>query len=136
MKGIMQVAGNLLLAVAVVWGAGAMAGCHGQHPDRAGAVYQALNQQHLNSVEVYQNRDRGVITLKGIVGSANGKTQAAQVVQQAAPGYKVDNPLTVDATGIMSMANPNARPPDVEQMAHPQENVANSAPPAKTRRHP
>lgn len=135
MKGITRFAGTALLSGILLWGTGAIAGCHGQHPDRRNEVYQALSQHHMESVEVFQDQDHGVITLKGIVGSANSKTQAQQVVQQAAPGYKVDNQLTVDASGIMSMANPNAKAPAVEQMAHPPGDAGNPAPQPKSEHH-
>jgi hypothetical protein len=127
MKGISRVAVTVLLAGAGACAAGALAGCHGQHPDRRNAIYQALNQHHMDSVEVFQDQDHGVITLKGIVGNAGNKTQAAQLVQQLAPGYTVNNQLTVDTTGLMSMANPNAKPPQLEQMAHAPGSPANPA---------
>lgn len=128
MKGIIQSSGTLILALATLGAAGAMAGCHAQHPDRKAQVYQALSQHEMASVEVYEDRNHGVITLKGIVGSANNKTQASQLVEQAAPGYRVDNQLTVDANGLMGLANPNSRPPEVEQMAHPPGDTGNQAP--------
>jgi hypothetical protein len=135
MKGISRLAGAILLAGAAACAAGAMAGCHGQHPDRRSAIYQALNQHHMDSVEVFQDQDHGVITLKGIVGNANSKTQAAQLVQQSAPGYKIDNQLTVDGSGLMSMANPNAKAPQVEQMAHAPGSPGNATPSAKAKHH-
>ena len=119
MKDISRVAGTVLLAAAVAVGTAAIAGCHGLHPDRQAAVYQSLSQHDMLSVEVSQDRYHGVMTLKGIVGSANSKTQAAQLAEQAAPGYTVNNQLTVHAIGLMGLANPNARPPEVVQMAHP-----------------
>lgn len=132
MKRITRVAGAVLLAASGAWAAGAMAGCHG-HPDRSSAIYEALNQHHMVSVEVFEDQDHGVITLKGVVGSANSKSQAGQLVQQAASGYTVNNQITVDANGLMSLANPNARPPEVEQMAHPPGNAGNAAPPARAK---
>ena len=136
MNGVKKIAESAVLATVVLWATGLMAGCHGQHPDRRNAVYAALNTHKMDNVEVFQDQDHGVITLKGIVGSADSKTQAAQLAGQAAPGYKVDNQLTVDASGLMSLANPNARPPDMEQLAHPPTESSDPAPPAKTRHHP
>lgn len=125
MKGISRIAGSLLLAGATIWAAG---GCHGEHPSREAAVYQALTQHELASVEVFQDRLRGVITLKGIVGSPNSKKQAEQLVEQAAPGYTVNNQLKVDTTGLMGMANPHAKAPELEQLAHAPGNATPSSP--------
>jgi len=133
MKGISRMSGTVLLAAAAGWMAAALGGCQA-HPDYQGAVYQALGQHDMASVEVFENRDRGVITLKGIVGSASGKAQAAQLVEKAAPGYQVDNQLTVDAVGIMSMANPHAAAPQVQQMAHAPEVGGNSRKPEAAHR--
>lgn len=119
MKSVSRIAGTAALAAAAVWAAGAMSGCHGQHPDRQAEIYKALNRKDMASVEVFENRNNGVITLKGIVGNTNNKTTAEQLVQQAAPSYKVDDQLRVDASGLMNLANPNARAPEMVQLAHP-----------------
>lgn len=95
------------------------AGCHSAHPDDSAAVYQALAQHDLASVQVAQDRGNGVITLSGMVGDQTRKDHAQQLAQQAAPGYTIRNDLRVDNTGILGEANPNARPPEVEEMAHP-----------------
>lgn len=109
------------LCGAAVISAGLFVGCHGaSHPDDRAAVYKALKQNDLYSVELHQDQNSGVITLTGIVGNSNAKSKAETLAKQAAPGYSISNQLKVDATGIMSMANPNAKPPEVEQSAHPQ----------------
>lgn len=94
-------------------------GCHASHPDDSAAVYKALGQNDMASVQVAQDRDNGVITLNGIVGDQARKDHAQQLAQQAAPGYTIRNNLRVDTTGILGEANPNAKPPEVEEMAHP-----------------
>ena len=112
---------TVLLATAALAATG-FPGCHASHPDDRAAVYQALNQHDLASVEVSQDRGQGVITLRGIVGNQDSKNRAQQLAQQVAPGYTIQNQLTIDTSGLMSLANPNAKRPDVEQMAHPPAN--------------
>ncbi|KAA6464554.1 hypothetical protein DYQ86_00860 [Acidobacteria bacterium AB60] len=90
-----------------------MLGCQAQHPDDKSAVYQKLTQNDLASVEVSQDRHAGVITLKGVVGSQDSKKKAEDLAAQAAPGYTIQDQLTVQNTGITSMAKPNAAPPQV-----------------------
>lgn len=110
-----------------------LAGCHGRHPDDQTAIYQALSQHDLATVEVFQDRDRGVVTLKGIVGSPDRKSRAEQLAQQAAPGYTIQNQITVDNTGIMGMANPNATRPELEQVAPPANQSSDAATPATSK---
>ncbi|MFP5235806.1 MAG: BON domain-containing protein [Acidobacteriota bacterium] len=94
-------------------------GCHRSHPDDAASVYQSLAQHDLASVQIDQDRGNGVITLNGVVGDQARKDRAQQLAQQSAPGYTIRNNLRVDNAGILGEANPNARPPQVQQMAHP-----------------
>lgn len=116
----MKVARNLPIAVlATAAFAFTFSGCHSSHPDDSAAVYKALGQNDMSSVQVNQDRDNGVITLNGIVGDQARKDHAQQLAQQAAPGYTIRNNLRVDNSGILGEANPNAKPPQVEQMAHP-----------------
>lgn len=124
---------NVIVASAALVAATGFLGCHSaSHPDDQAAIYQALNQHDLASVQVSEDRGNGVITLKGIVGSNDGKARAEQLAQQAAPGYTIQNQLTVDNTGLMSLANPNAKAPEIEQMAHaPVPDNAKPATPAK-----
>lgn len=72
-------------------------GC-GWHPDDQAAVYKVLDQHNLASVEVSQNRHAGVITLRGVVGSADNRAQAEQLTLQAAPGYTVKNLLQIQSS--------------------------------------
>jgi hypothetical protein len=106
--------GTILILAAAGIGAGPIAGCRAhQHPDDKSAVYQKLNQNELASVEVFQDRHSGVITLKGVVGSQADRQKAESMAAQAAPGYTIQNHLSVNNTGIMSMAKPNASAPQV-----------------------
>ncbi len=81
-----------------------IAGCQtGSHPDDQSAVYNNLDKNELRSVTAHQNRDSGVITLTGIVGSAKQRSQAEEIARQAAPGYSINNELTVDTSGLQGM---------------------------------
>lgn len=90
---------TVLFAVAL-----ALSGCAiGSHPDDKTALYNNLDKNELRSVTVHQNRDSGVITLTGIVGSNNQKSQAEEIARQSAPGYSIENKLQVDTSGIQGM---------------------------------
>jgi len=104
---------KLLLASAVVAAPTCTSGCHnGSHPDDKQAVYNSLDQNDLASVIVSQDRDNGVIKLTGIVGSQARKDHAQQLAQQAAPGYRIDNQLTVDQTSILNAPSTPAHGPN------------------------
>ncbi len=100
-----DLAHNLMPGAAVLFaGVLALSGCAiGSHPDDKTAVYNNLDKNELRSVTVQQNRDSGVITLTGIVGSAHQKSQAEEVARQAAPGYSIHDNLQVDTSGIQGM---------------------------------
>jgi hyperosmotically inducible protein len=88
---------SLLLAAAIVAG-GTMviAGCQSKgHPDEKGAATNALNSNNLGSIDVSQDRDKGVMTLKGNVASDDAKQQAESLTKQAAPDYTVANEIGV-----------------------------------------
>lgn len=135
MNVVCRIALNLFVVSAAGLAAAWLSGCHSLHPDDQAAVYKALGQQELSSVEVSEDRASGVITLRGIVGSQDNKQKAEQLTEQAAPGYKVQNQLTVDSTGIMSMADPNAKVPGVQELAHPPASDGNPAPPPAAKNH-
>lgn len=89
-------------AVALV-GLLAVVACQSQHPDDKQAVYNALGQHDMASVEVFQDRRKGEITLRGIVASTDLKTQAETIAQQAAPGYAIKDQIQVHSAGIEGM---------------------------------
>ncbi len=98
----------LLAPVAILAGALAISGCQ-HHPDQSAAVYSSLAQNDLRSVSVSQNRDSGIMTLTGIVGSADRKAQAERLAKQAAPDYTVANNITVQSAGLEGMEKAAAR---------------------------
>jgi hyperosmotically inducible protein len=67
-------------------------------------VEQALKQNGFNAVNVDEDRDKGVITLKGDVNNDGQKQRAGQVAQSAAPGKVVANELGVRPEGMESTA--------------------------------
>src|SRR2546428_12822316 len=67
-------------------------------------VEQALKQSGFNAVNVDEDRDKGVITLKGEVKSDEEKQRAGQVGQSAAPGTVVANELGARQEGTESTA--------------------------------
>lgn len=93
----------LALAAVALVGLLALAGCQSDHPDDKLAVYNILNQHDLSSVEVFQDRRKGEITLRGIVGSPDQKTRAESLAQQAAPGYAIQNQIQVQSAGLESI---------------------------------
>lgn len=88
---------SLLASSAVLAGVFTVAGCHqnAMHADEKDAVTNSLNSNQLSQVSVSQDRDKGVMTLKGDVDSADKKMQAETVAKQAAPDYTVANEIGV-----------------------------------------
>jgi hyperosmotically inducible protein len=94
---------SLLLAGAIVMGSAmVIAGCqNSSHPDEKSAVTNSLNSNNLSSIDVSQDRDKGVMTLKGNVASDNDRQQAEAIARQSAPDYTIANEIGV-------------RPPDAQ----------------------
>jgi hyperosmotically inducible protein len=63
-----------------------------------------MTQNGLGVVKVSQDRDKGVLTLKGDVESEDQKAQAENIARQAAPGYTIANELGVTPPGTGSQA--------------------------------
>jgi len=74
----------------------AITGCeHKTYPDDKGAVTDALNNNNLGKIDVSQDREKGVMTLKGNVDSDSDKQNAENLVRQAAPGYTIADEIGV-----------------------------------------
>ena len=90
----------LLSSAAVLAGAMIVAGCNKPaHPDEKSAVNDALKNNNLSAVSVSQDRDKGVMTLKGNVDSQDLKNQAENIARQAAPDYTVADEIGVRPPG-------------------------------------
>jgi len=85
-----------LLGAALLMGSAmVIAGCNKTHPDEKDAVTNALKNSNLGSVDVSQDRDKGVMTLEGDVAADADKSQAESLAKQAAPDYIVANEIGV-----------------------------------------
>ena len=82
-------------------GALALAGCQNRpaHPDEQSAVTTSLNNANLSAVSVSQDRDKGVMTLSGNVGTNDQKAQAENLAKQAAPDYTIADEIGVRPAG-------------------------------------
>ena len=77
-----------------------VAGCNKPaHPDEKSAVNDALKNNNLSAVSVSQDRDKGVMTLKGDVPSEDQKNQAENIAKQAAPDYTIADEIGVRPPG-------------------------------------
>jgi osmotically-inducible protein OsmY len=92
--------GLLALGAVLLVGLLALVGCNRDHPDVKQTVYNSLDQHDLRSVDIFQDRRKGEITLRGIVGSNDQRTQAESLAQQAAPGYTIKNQIRVESAGL------------------------------------
>lgn len=90
--------GWLALGAVLLVGLLALASCG--HPDDKQAVYNALNGHDLSTIEVFQNRRKGEITLRGIVAGPDMKASAETLARQAAPGYAIKNQIQVQSAGL------------------------------------
>lgn len=79
-------------------GALLVAGCKTNHPDEKSAVTNSLKSNNLSSISVWQDRDKGVMTLKGDVASDDVKQQAETLARQAAPDYVISDEIGVRPT--------------------------------------
>lgn len=89
----------LLSVAAVIAIASGATGCNKTYPDEKPAVNESLKSNNLSAVDVSQDREKGVMTLKGNVDSDNMKLQAASLAKQAAPDYTVANEIGVRPPG-------------------------------------
>ena len=95
---------SMMLGCAMV-----IAGCQNKnHPDEKSAVTNSLNSNNMGSISVSQDQEKGVMTLKGDVASADQKAQAESLAKQAAPDYTIANEIGVrppDAANAGSVAS-------------------------------
>lgn len=94
----------LLGSAAILTAVLVVAGCKTSHPDEKSAVTTSLNNGNLSTVSVSQDRDKGVMTLKGDVGTQDMKSQAENLAKQAAPDYMIANEIGVRPAGDESQA--------------------------------
>ena len=74
-----------LLGAAIFLGSAmVIAGCNKTHPDEKSAVTNSLSGNNLGSVDVSQDRDKGVVTLTGTVTNDSDKSRAESIAKAIA----------------------------------------------------
>lgn len=92
----------LILAVVTVVSLAALVGCSKERantPPMKDNVNTALTQNNLGQVKVDEDRDKGVITLKGDVETEAKKAEAERVAKAAAPGRVIADEIAVRPEG-------------------------------------
>jgi len=84
------------IAALILCGMFVLTGCNkDKFPDEKDAVNNAMTANNLGAVNVSQDREKGVMTLKGDLESTDKKEQAQTVAKQAAPDYTIANEIGV-----------------------------------------
>ena len=93
---------RLSVAILTLVAAGTLAGCSGTaaSPDVADGIRKSLDQAGFKDVSVSQDRDKGVVTLGGQVGSENDKSQAESLAKSVAGTQVVANQIAVVPSGV------------------------------------
>lgn len=101
----MKKCSSFLLIIALA-GFAATQGCStgAKFPDVADKTHDALKQAGLKDVSVTQDRDKGVVTLKGNVATDSDKMQAESIARSIAGGQVVGNEIAVLPPGAESAA--------------------------------
>jgi hyperosmotically inducible periplasmic protein len=89
-------------------GAITVAGCNRDNtasPDVANSIEKSLHEMKLDDVSVDQDREKGVVTLKGEVASDAEKAQAEAVAKAAAPRDVIANEIRVLPAGMEGPAD-------------------------------
>ena len=96
------------LAGVCLMGAIAVAGCNRENtasPEVADSIEKSLDQAHIDDVSVDQDREKGVVTLKGSVASDAEKAQAETIAKAAAPRDVIANEIRVLPAGMEERAD-------------------------------
>lgn len=104
------ISSKLLLGPMVLLGSAlVIGGCNKSYPDEKSAVDQALSSNDFGTVGVSQDRDKGVITLRGNVGLPGDKDRAEKIAQRAAPDYTIANEIGVRPADVPGAAGADAK---------------------------
>jgi hyperosmotically inducible periplasmic protein len=95
---------TLLLGTALILG-----GCNKSYPDEKRDVDQALASSDFGTVGASQDREKGVITLRGNVGLPGDKERAEKIAQRAAPDYRIANEIGVRPESVPGAAGADAK---------------------------
>lgn len=94
---------RLLVTVLALLAAGALAGCSGtsaKSPDVSDSIRKSLDQAGFKDVSISQDRDKGVVTLGGQVGSEYDKSQAESIAKSYAGAQVLADQIAVIPVGI------------------------------------
>jgi len=93
---------KLSVAMLTLFAVAALGGCSGTaaSPDVADGIRKSLDQAGLKDVSVSQDRDKGVVTLGGQVGSENDKAQAESLAKSLAGAQVVADQIAVIPKGV------------------------------------
>lgn len=93
---------KLTAAIAALAMVGSLSACSDSHtksPDVTASIRHSLDQAGMRSVDVSQDRDKGVVTLTGSVTSDAEKSQAEMIASSHAPTQVVSNQIAVRPPG-------------------------------------
>ena len=93
---------KLLLALLSLLVLGSMLGCSrvsAKSPDVSESIHKSLDQAGLKDVSISQDRDKGIVTLGGQVGSENDKAQAESLAKSLSGAQVVANQIAVIPVG-------------------------------------
>lgn len=90
----------LILSLGLLAGLSACSKERANTPSVKENVERSLDQAGLKNVNVDEDRDKGVVTLKGSVQSTDQKAQAEQIAKQAAGNLIVADEISVEPPGV------------------------------------
>ena len=95
------------MAGVCLMGSLAIAGCNRGNaaPDVTDSIEKSLHAANLDDISVAQDRDKGVVTLKGDVASDAEKAQAEAIAKAAAPRDVIANEIRVLPAGMEGRAD-------------------------------
>jgi osmotically-inducible protein OsmY len=96
-----HIAGSLLLGALLTIGGSSN---RTKAPDVSDNIHNSLDQAGIKDVRVHQDRDKGVVTLKGTVPSDVEKARAESIAKAQAAGEVVANEIAVVPPGNESAA--------------------------------
>jgi hyperosmotically inducible protein len=95
------------VAVVALLAAGALAGCSGtvaKSPEVSDNIRKSLDQAGFKDVSISQDRDKGIVTLGGQVGSEYDKSQAESIAKSYAGAQVVADQIAVIPAGAEKAA--------------------------------
>jgi len=93
---------RLSVAMLTLVAVGAMAGCSGTaaSPDVSESIRKSLDRAGFKDVSVSQDREKGIVTLGGQVGSENDKSEAESLAKSLAGAQVVADQIAVIPKGV------------------------------------